>query len=366
VNAGSNRLVSLDAFRGITIAGMILVNNPGNWNAVFQPLVHAEWNGCTFADLVFPSFLVILGIAMPFALSRRTRAASLRRIVRRASALLALGLLLNAAVAWPVLSAIRIPGVLQRIALVDLLAALIVLRTGPRGRVIAAAALLLGHWLVLTQLPLGASAYDLTRDGNLAAVIDRSIFGRHILTPYGDPEGLLGTVPATATALIGTLVGDWLRARPRTPSFGLAVCGAALVGAGWAWSYVLPMNKSLWTGSYALFAAGVAVLGLALFRAVLDGRDAPPQWVRPLLWLGMNPLVVYFGSELLRAGLDRPIAAAESTTTGASWLFWNVVRPAVPSMLDERFVAFAYGALVVAGWTAVAGALDRGGVQLHA
>jgi predicted acyltransferase len=232
--------------------------------------------------------------------------------------------------------------------------------------VIAAAALLLGHWLVLTQLPLGASAYDLTRDGNLAAVIDRSIFGRHILTPYGDPEGLLGTVPATATALIGTLVGDWLRARPRTPSFGLAVCGAALVGAGWAWSYVLPMNKSLWTGSYALFAAGVAVLGLALFRAVLDGRDAPPQWVRPLLWLGMNPLVVYFGSELLRAGLDRPIAAAESTTTGASWLFWNVVRPAVPSMLDERFVAFAYGALVVAGWTAVAGALDRGGVQLHA
>jgi predicted acyltransferase len=344
---------------------MILVNNPGNWNAVFPALVHADWNGCTLADLVFPSFLVILGVAMPFAFGRRRNPTSLRRIVRRTTALLALGLMLNVAAAWPALSSVRIPGVLQRIALVDLAAALIVLRTSQRGRVIAIVALLLGHWVVLTQLSWHGHSYDLTREGNVAAVIDRFVFGRHILTPIGDPEGLLGTASATATALVGTLIGDWLRSRPRTSGVRLAASGAAFTAAGWAWSYVLPLNKSLWTGSYALFAAGVAVLGLALFHAMLDYR-ATPALVRPLLWLGMNPLTVYFGAELLRVGLDRPIATAEGATTAASWLFWSAVRPMVPSMLDERFVALAYGALVVVGWTAVAAALERGGVRLHA
>jgi predicted acyltransferase len=361
VNRRTGRLVSLDAFRGLTIAGMILVDNPGNWTSVFSPLAHAEWNGCSLADLVFPWFLFILGVAMPFAFAKRQQltdaAAVHRRILRRTVALIALGLILNAVAAWPALSTLRIPGVLQRIGLVYGAAALIFLHTPTRYRRVLTVGLLLGHWAVL-EIPTWGGGFDLSPTNNVAAAIDRTVFGGHLLTAAGDPEGLLGLLSATATALIGTLVGDWLHQDRRGKAGPLALAGLLLTTAGFGWSGLLPMNKALWTGSYALFTSGGAMLVLAGFHRVLD-HGVEPAWTRPLLWLGVNPLAIYFASELVRQLLDRPLGAAAGRPTGASWLFWSVLRPTVPGRLDDQWVALVYGALVVIAWTLAAGQLHR-------
>ena len=215
------RLTSLDVFRGATVAGMILVNNPGNWATVFEPMAHAKWDGVTFADLVFPSFVFILGAAIPFAFARRLESGGSHRalyirICRRAAWLIALGLLLNLVAAFPDLAAIRIPGVLQRIAFAYLIAAPLVIHLRPSRRAYLAAAFLLVHWAVLS-IPIGASVHGLSEADNLAGLIDRALLGRHTLTPTGDPEGILGTLPTVATALLGSLAGDWFRRSPRGP-----------------------------------------------------------------------------------------------------------------------------------------------------
>jgi predicted acyltransferase len=367
VSTGSRRLGSLDAFRGLAIAGMILVDNPGNWTSVLPPLVHAEWNGCSLADLVFPWFLVILGAALPFAFERRRQTADApvihRRILRRTAALVGLGLLLNAMAAWPTLSALRIPGVLQRIGLVYFASALICLHVSPRRRGLLTGCLLLGHWAVLA-VSVWSGRFDLTPDHNVSAAVDRAMLDGHLLTAVGDPEGLLGTVSATATALIGTLVGDWLRRDRKAPAARLAAVGLGLTATGYAWSWWLPLNKALWTGSYVLFAAGLAILTLALFHEMLD-HDVEPKWTRPLLWLGVNPLAIYFASELVRQLLDRPLDGVAGGTTIASWVFWSVLRPVVPSALDEQWVALAYGAIAVTVWILAAGQLHRHRVRLQ-
>lgn len=358
----SHHLVSLDAFRGVTVAGMILVNNPGNWNAVFDPLLHAEWNGCTLADLVFPWFLFILGVAMPFAFARRRErgdagARLYWRIGRRSLVLIGLGLLLNAAGAWPTLSQLRIPGVLQRIGVVYFVAALIVLNSSPRRRVIVIAALLLGHWLVLSGPFFRMRNAAFLPGRTISAAIDRSIFGSHRLTANGDPEGLLGTLSATATALIGALVGEALRSRkPSMPR--LAMGGVALTAIGLGWSLILPLNKTLWTGSYSLVSAGLATVGLAAFQGLMDGARHP-AWAEPFVWLGINPLGIYFASELVRELLDRPLGNSSATTATPAWMIWNVMRHLTPGPLDDRWAALAYGVLIVALWTSVAGVLYK-------
>jgi predicted acyltransferase len=368
VNTGSRRLVSLDAFRGLTIAGMILVDNPGNWTSVFSPLVHVEWNGCSLADLVFPWFLVILGAAMPLAFERRRQTADAaiihRRILRRTAALIGLGLFLNAMAAWPTLPALRIPGVLQRIGLVYLATALICLHLSPRRRGVIAGFLLIGHWAILAA-SMWSGAFDLTPAHNVSSALDRAVFDGHLLTAIGDPEGLLGTLPAIATALIGTLVGDWLHRNRHAPATRLAGAGLGLTAAGYAWSWLLPLNKALWTGSYALFAAGLAILTLALFHRMLD-HDIDPVWTRPLLWLGVNPLAIYFASEVVRQLLDRPLEGVTPQATIASLVFWNVLRPVVPSALDEQWVALAYGAIAVTVWALAAGQLYRHRIRVQA
>src|SRR5215831_19205992 len=202
------RLESLDVFRGLTIAGMILVSTPGTWTAVYAPLDHAIWNGWTPTDLVFPFLLFAMGAALPFALSRRRgEPRGIRRhVLRRAALLFALGLLLNAIETAPPLNleTFRIPGVLQRIALVYAAVAALTERTSLRTQVLAALAGLFGYWALLTLVPVpGIGAGVLTPDGNLASYIDRAVLGHHLLTPVYDPEGLLSTIPAIATALAG-------------------------------------------------------------------------------------------------------------------------------------------------------------------
>src|SRR5262245_35876331 len=220
---------------------MVLVNNPGTWRAIYPPLRHADWHGCTPTDLVFPFFLFIVGVAIPFALGRRLAAGETRgrialRILRRSAVIFALGLVLHA-VSNPDPATIRIPGVLQRTAVCYLAAALLSLVTGWRAQAALAAAALVGYWAALTLVSVpGFGAGDLGKEGNLAAWLDRAVLGPHIWRAgrVYDPEGLLSTVPAIATTLLGVLAGQWIRAGRAAASTagGLAVAGAASVVAG--------------------------------------------------------------------------------------------------------------------------------------
>jgi predicted acyltransferase len=235
----AERLVSLDAFRGATIAGMLLVNNPGAWNAVYAPLLHAPWHGWTFTDTIFPSFLWIVGVSLTLSTARRVeagadRGALFRHVVQRAAIIFGLGLLLNA---FPFgllpahhldLATLRLPGVLQRIAICYLVASAIFLRTSWRGQLAWASALLLGYWALLALVPVpGYGSGLLGPKGNLAWWVDSHVLAGHTWsgapTPGFDPEGILSTLPAIATVLCGTLAGCWLRgerARAKT-SIGL-------------------------------------------------------------------------------------------------------------------------------------------------
>jgi predicted acyltransferase len=362
VKVASHHVESLDVFRGATVAAMILVNNPGDWNAVFPPLLHAYWTGCTFADLVFPWFIFIMGVAMPFALARRQARGDPvrqvdRRIVQRAALLIAAGLVLTIFEAWPQISPLRLPGVLQRIALSYLLAALIVLHFDVRGWVAAAVALLMFHWAVLALVPFGGfPAGTLTPEHNPALYLDTLVFGRHALTIPNDPEGLLGTLPAAGTALIGALAGALLRRSTddRARVRGLVIAGSSLFLAGALWSSVLPLSKPLWTGSYVLLVTGMAMVLLAAIYFAVDVRGLR-AWAKPFLWLGVNPLTIYVLSELAGHLIEKPwIHPGGERTTPKAWLFWRFLAPAA-SRWPTEWVSLAFGFAYVALWVAVAG-----------
>jgi predicted acyltransferase len=268
---------------------MILVNSPGNWNSVFEPLSHSDWNGCTLADIVFPCFLFILGAAMPFAFERRIQQGYHQRdlygrIVRRTIWLIALGLVLNVVAALPSVAGLRVPGVLQRIGLVYLVAAPIVLHMRPTWRAATLVALVLGHWALLTLVPFGHGSAGLAPSRNLAGFIDLRLFGRHVLTASGDPEGLLGTIPAVSTTLMGSIAGEWLRTQQSTRAvFGrLITAGLAALVVGMAWACMLPLNKSLWTGSFVMWTGGIAALVLAGCYLLVDAYDHH-AWAGPFL-----------------------------------------------------------------------------------
>jgi predicted acyltransferase len=301
------RLISLDVFRGLTVAGMVLVNNPGTWGTVYGPLRHAEWHGWTPTDLIFPFFLFIVGVAIPLALGRRLadgeeRGRIVRRIIRRSLIIFALGLILHAVPSFD-LTDLRIPGVLQRIAVCYLASALLFAVTGWRTQAVLAGAALLGYWAALTLVPVpGFGAGDLGQEGNLAAWLDRALLGRHIwrVGRVYDPEGILSTVPAIVTTLFGVLTGRWVRSG-RTAGViarGLLVAGATGVALGLLWGGWLPLNKSLWTSSYTVFTAGAALVVLAACYWAIEIRRWR-WWTPPFVVLGVNALAVFFLSTLL-------------------------------------------------------------------
>jgi predicted acyltransferase len=300
----SDRMVSLDVFRGITIAGMILVNNPGTWSAIHSPLGHAEWHGLTPTDLVFPFFLFIVGVSITLALGRRAESGGPKRdlylkISRRTLIIFALGLVLAGFPRYE-LSTIRIPGVLQRIAVCYFIASVIFLNTKWRTQAVIAAALLLVYWALMVLIPSpGFSGGDLSMEGNLAAYVDRTLLGRHTWKPLYDPEGILTTVPAVVTTLGGVLIGHWLRSRysQLDKVAGMFVAGAVCMVVGWAWGFWFPINKALWTSSYVLLTAGLALQFLAVCFWLVDIKGMR-RWATPFLVLGSNALIIYFLSEL--------------------------------------------------------------------
>jgi predicted acyltransferase len=332
-----DRLVSLDAFRGAAIAAMILVNNPGKWSKVYAPLRHAQWNGWTLADCVFPFFLFIVGAAIVFSLGKRKESThphgkTLPRILRRTCILFGLGLFLNTFPDFD-LANLRIPGVLQRIALCYLITSIIVIETRIIVQVYIAAGLLVAYWLMLEFIPVpGVGAGSLEPGTNLASYVDGYLLGGHLwynIRPY-DPEGILSTIPAIGTTLMGALTGHWLRSLRSVQEkvVGMLVGGIMLLIAGQILNVWLPINKGIWTSSFAVFMAGMALVCLAVFCWLIDVRGYKKP-AKPLLFFGMNAIAAYVLSDLLSKTIRAVrITQADGTRTRLrTYIFDNFFAP---------------------------------------
>ncbi|MGH9862494.1 MAG: acyltransferase family protein [Candidatus Acidiferrales bacterium] len=353
------RLVSLDVFRGMTIAGMIIVNNPGDWGHVYGPLLHAEWNGWTPTDLIFPFFLFIVGVSMTFSFAARERRGEPRgrlwpHVLRRGLIIFALGLFLNG---FPFfnLAKIRVYGVLQRIGLCYLGAGLIALGFRRRGRALAVAALLVGYWALMMFVPVpGYGAGRLDAEGNLGAYIDRWLLQGHLWKPLWDPEGLLSTFPAIATTLLGVLVGEWLQSEraPRQKLVGLFALGTAGLAAGKLLEPWFPINKNLWTCSYVLFTAGFAAVLLGVCYGLIELRGYR-RWAVPFVVLGMNSIAVFFLSTLVaKIGIMWKITQATGQPVSLQrWLYEAVFAPLASPVNASLLFALSYlGVWLAAMW----------------
>ena len=396
----SQRLLSLDAFRGITIAGMILVNNPGSWSTVYAPLLHAKWHGCTPTDLIFPFFLFIVGVAIPLALSKyagQPQAALVRKTLLRAAILFGLGVFLAAfptfgmaedvplgrkalhyvllcvftisifsravclgqkpprkrwarrflylalgtalamaLAGWGIydFSRLRIPGVLQRIAIVYAICALLFLRAGWRMQFYAGIGLLLAYWALMALVPVpGGYPPNLDPETNLGAWFDRLVFTSGHLwrqSETWDPEGLLSTLPAVATGISGMLAGEWLRTRrsPYHKATGMLAAGAILAALGLAWDLAFPINKQIWTSSYVCYTSGLALLFLGVAYWLIDILEYR-RWARPFVVYGTNALFVFILSGFV-AKLMYTIGwetAGGGRQTVKNWVFNTVFAP---------------------------------------
>ena len=342
---------------------MILVNNPGAWTDVYGPLRHATWNGCTAADLIFPFFLFTVGAAVTVSVGQRARHGAGQhrlawQILRRVALIFALGLFLNG---FPLFdwSNLRIPGVLQRVALCYGLACFAVLALPIRRQAVAFAVLLLGYAAVLRSGSFPASPSDLAEpDANLVAYLDRQLLGGHLLHPGWDPEGLLSTLGATATTLLGAFAGHWLRSKnsPSRLAGGLLTGGTAAVLLGLVLDLWLPINKSLWTPSFALFTGGVALDAFALCYWLIDCRGYR-AWATPFLVYGTNAIMAYMLSSLMAKTmlLWQVTEAGGSRVSLQQYLFEHfflrVAQPINASLL--------YALTYVLLWLGIAGLLYR-------
>lgn len=396
--ASQERLVSLDVFRGMTIAGMVLVNNPGTWSAIYGPLKHAEWHGITPTDYVFPFFLFIVGVAIPIALGKRIAAGITRdvyyKIFTRSLLIFALGLVMSAipffnfaetSIPYAIkilvvlgysaalffylwdrtkvalivagvtagivtgfwlagyvvvpynISTMRIPGVLQRIAVCYLIASLIYLHTSWRQQAVIGAVLLIGYWVLMTVIPVPGCDITTIDDKacNLAAWLDRTILTEAHIWRSGkvfDPEGILSTIPAVVTTLTGVLTRTWLTRKSATgearekveTAAGMFFAGTIALAVGWTWSLVFPLNKSLWTSSYVVYTTGLALLTLAACYWLIDIKQMK-WWTKPFVIFGVNALALFVFSGIFARllGMVR-IVGAEKEITLQQWIFQNL------------------------------------------
>jgi predicted acyltransferase len=351
----ARRLVSLDAFRGATMALMVLVNTPGDGSHVYPWLEHSEWHGWTPTDVVFPSFLWIMGLAMTLSLGRAmeagvSRATLLGRVLRRGAILYALGILVYAYPGFS-FSTQRLLGVLQRIAICYVIAAAIYMTTRLRGQIVWIVGLLVGYWLMMTLIPVpGFGPGRLDVEGNLAHYVDRVVLGAHnyLFTKTWDPEGIVSTLPAIATTLLGIMAGHIIRlARPLAEKCAwLFVAGNLLIATGVVCNIWMPINKKLWTTSFSLFMAGLDFVVFAIFLWLIDGQGYK-RAVKPLVVMGMNAIAVYLASEFLEEALDSiRWASGGRTITLHGWLFQTLFAPLASPVNASLLYAIAYTLLM--------------------
>jgi predicted acyltransferase len=367
-SAVSGRLLSLDLFRGATIAAMILVNNPGDWDAVYWPLRHAAWHGWTPTDLIFPFFLFIVGVSL--TLSKRIGP---RPALARGLKLVGLGLLLNLYPYFPI-AELRWPGVLQRIGICYFAAWAAKRTLRPRGQAVLAAVLLVGYWLVMTRV-VGPEGHPpgLEVQTNLAAQVDRVLLVPHVWgeTKTWDPEGVLSTFPAIATALLGLLFGEWLLGRkhrsPFRTTLGLVLGGLVLTVLGVAWGewapffLLFPINKGLWSPSFVLLTGGLAAAVLGLCYAVVDVVGMR-RWATPFVSYGRNAIAVYVAAGVLADTLSvvrwpAPDGSPLSLNQRLYAFFPASVLPAYEA-------SFVWALMLVVLFYLMAAFMDRRGIYL--
>lgn len=349
--AKPDRLVSLDAFRGLTMMLMVLVNNAGS-GAMYRQFQHSDWNGWTIADTIFPSFLWIVGVAITLSLGSRLqngvpRGRLFAQIARRALILYVLGLVVYMAPRFDP-STQRLLGVLQRIAICYLVASVIYLSTSWRGQLLWIGGLLVSYWMMMTLIPVpGYGAGNLSVAGNFAHYADRLVLGHHNYeyTKTWDPEGVVSTLPSIATALFGIMAGHILRLKRALSErvVWLFAAGNCLIAAALICDIWMPINKKLWTSSFSLFMAGLDFVVFALFLWLIDGCGWK-RWVRPLVIMGMNAIAVYMLSELF----DELISNIRLTgwESVRAWIFQTIFVPLGSAPVSAMLYALAYTALM--------------------
>ena len=369
------RLLALDVFRGATVAGMLLVNNPGSWGAIYPPLEHAPWNGWTPTDLIFPFFLFIVGITTHLsAEARRARGddegAILRQVLKRGALIILFGWMLAAFPFWPLarITEIRLPGVLPRIGLAYMGAALLTRRGSLQQQVLTLVALLYGYWFAMTLLPvpgqlgIGANLLD-DPNRSLAAWLDRLLLDGHLWksSRTWDPEGILSTVPAIGTAMLGVFTGRWLGSgRPLAERLnGMFAAGALAMMLGLMWHWSFPINKALWTSSYVLFTGGLAAVSIATIMWITDVQRVT-QWTGFFVTYGLNPMAAFLGSGLMA----KLIYSLLKVDLGGKPVAMQAViyRGAFASWLAPRDASLAFAICFVLFWYAVLRALERRGI----
>ena len=374
-SAPRERLLALDVFRGATVAGMLLVNNPGSWGAIYPPLAHAAWHGWTPTDLIFPFFLFIVGVTTHLSAdARRARGddegAILRQVLTRGALIILFGWLLSAFPYWPLtrITEIRLPGVLPRIGLAYMGAALLTRRGSLQQQVLTLVALLYGYWFAMTLLPvpgqdgIGANLLgDPSR--SLAAWLDRLLLDGHLWksSRTWDPEGILSTVPAIGTVMLGVFTGRWLGSgRPLAERLnGMFAAGAIAMMLGLMWHWSFPINKSLWTSSYVLFTGGLASVSIATIMWITDVQRST-KWTGFFVTYGLNPMVAFLGSglmakliySLVKVEVDGRQVAVQAVIFHGGFASW----------LAPRDASLAFAICFVLFWYAVLRALQRRGI----
>jgi len=330
----SQRYLALDVFRGMTIASMILVNNPGSWSHIYAPLKHSEWHGCTPTDLIFPFFLFIVGVSMFFSFAKygsTLNTKSLLKVLKRTALIFIIGLFLNSFPQWLTdYSKLRIMGVLQRIALAYGIGSVIVLSLEKKWLPYLALSILLLYWGILYFFG-GTDPFSLS--GNTVPRFDSFILGEdHLYKGYGlpfDPEGLLSTIPAIATVIIGFLAGDLISRTDKSKlPLHLLLLGAGGIAIGAIWGVIFPINKPLWTSSYVIYTAAWACVIMAILIWIIDIKGYS-KWASFFVVFGMNSLFIFALSGIWARILLRIIKINENGTVviGYNWLYQNIFQP---------------------------------------
>lgn len=388
-SGGRERLLSLDVFRGMTVAGMLLVNNPGDWGNIFPPLEHAKWHGWTPTDLIFPFFLFIVGLTSYLSLSQRRargdgESAIVRQILRRGALIFLFGLFLawfpgfwwgaidgNAAPTFGDrvlyrLEHLRVMGVLQRIAVAYVIGAMLTLRGSWKQHVAILTTILVGYWVLMTVVPVPGSGLPGWQvldqpDAVLSAWFDRLVIGTNHLWASAktwDPEGLLSSLPAVGTMMLGQLAGRWIGTnRPIAERLnGLFAAGALLMVIGLIWHWGFPINKSLWTSSYVVFTAGMAAVTLATCMWLIDVQGIR-GWTSFFVIYGTNPMIAFLGSGLMAriTGSLWKVHTADGTASVSSVVYNGVFTP----ILEPRVASLAYAVTFVLFWFVILWALWR-------